>query len=361
MRHAWPLENIDSVTLALSNDNKLLSHCSARETAISIPYHPASGQSMGEWLTLGSYDAPLDQREEDALSQCFTTEQLAEDFCLLGFAKLNCHIVTRGLKNVPVIARLCDVFPDGTSVLITLGVLNLSHRFGHETDQVRALKDGEVFRCEIELHISGYMIPKGHRLRLALTTNYWPLIWPAATVGQVDMLVGMNSSTSAPFSFLQLPKNTGSISAADVECHKKMVCKDPAVGPILDKKQINLIPAYSNVKKSFSYAEGKYTRIVELQSSPLYYPELGVTMSEAYCYTYEIDNSGPQSAKATCDRYLLNDWPEYDGGTKVEVNVHCVMTGDEEYFFLENTLKVMLNEEVVYESRQDEKVKRFLV
>ena len=39
---------------------------------------------------------------------------------------------TVDVPKVNLAARLCDVYPDGTSALMTYGVLNLSHRNRHE-------------------------------------------------------------------------------------------------------------------------------------------------------------------------------------------------------------------------------------
>jgi predicted acyl esterase len=41
-------------------------------------------------------------------------------------------------SSVPVAfasVKLCDVFPDGTSALVTRGILNLTHRGSHETPE----------------------------------------------------------------------------------------------------------------------------------------------------------------------------------------------------------------------------------
>jgi hypothetical protein len=71
-----------------------------------------------------------------------------------------------------VSARLCDVAPDGTSTLITRGLLNLTHRLGH--DKPQPLLPGERVEVEVELEATSWRLRPGHRLRLAVTGVDWP-------------------------------------------------------------------------------------------------------------------------------------------------------------------------------------------
>src|SRR3546814_9692687 len=72
---------------------------------------------------------------------------------------------------------LCHVGPDGASHRISVGVLNLTHCESHE--EPAALQPGSRYRARIVLDDVGYRVPAGHRLRVALSTAYWPMIWPS--------------------------------------------------------------------------------------------------------------------------------------------------------------------------------------
>jgi hypothetical protein len=67
--------------------------------------------------------------------------------------------------------RLCEVAPGGASSLIARGVLNLTHREGH--DRVVPLT------VRIPFQSTAYAVPAGHRLRVAVSPTYWPWIWPS--------------------------------------------------------------------------------------------------------------------------------------------------------------------------------------
>jgi hypothetical protein len=75
-----------------------------------------------------------------------------------------------------VALRLSDIAPDGRATRISYGLLNLTHRAGH--DRPEALTPGERYRVSVTLNAMAQAIPCDHRLRLALSTSYWPLAWP---------------------------------------------------------------------------------------------------------------------------------------------------------------------------------------
>ena len=90
-----------------------------------------------------------------------------------------------------VAVRLSDVAPDGRATRISYGLRNLTHRDGHE--RPLALVPGERYRVRVALKALAQALPPGHRLRLALSTSYWPLAWPAPE--PVTLTVFPGSST----------------------------------------------------------------------------------------------------------------------------------------------------------------------
>ena len=76
-----------------------------------------------------------------------------------------------------LVVRLCDVHPSGESLRVSYGVLNLAHRDGHDRPALMAI--GEHYRVRVQLNDTGSIFPAGHKVRLALSTAYWPMIWPS--------------------------------------------------------------------------------------------------------------------------------------------------------------------------------------
>ena len=74
------------------------------------------------------------------------------------------------------------------SLRVSYGVLNLTHRESHE--QPARLATGERYRVRIQLNDAGSVFPAGHKVRLAISTAYWPMIWPSPETATVQIFAG---------------------------------------------------------------------------------------------------------------------------------------------------------------------------
>ena len=141
---------------------------------VASPQH--TGIDAGRFFPFGNdADLPPDQREEDGRSVCFDSPPLTQRLEILGRARVRLRLTCAGEKG-QVVARLCDVGPDGSSTLVTRGVLNLSTREGR--DRVVPWEPGATHDVTFELSGTGYAVAPGHRLRLAVSSAYWPWVWP---------------------------------------------------------------------------------------------------------------------------------------------------------------------------------------
>jgi hypothetical protein len=71
---------------------------------------------------------------------------------------------------------------------VTYGLLNLTHRDSSEHPQ--PLEPGKRCRVRIALNHISQHFPAGHRVRIAVSTSYWPLAWPAPQSTQVQVISG---------------------------------------------------------------------------------------------------------------------------------------------------------------------------
>jgi hypothetical protein len=157
------------------------------------------GIGCGEWMGAGCQgEMPPDQRIDDAGSLVFDSARLEHDLDLLGFPVLELEFsVDRPVAQVGV--RLSDVFPDGAAQRASYAVFNLNHLAGH--DKPQRLEPGKRYRARILLNALGHRFLANHRLRLAISTAYWPLIWP--TPERVTMTVHTANTR------LELPVRSG--------------------------------------------------------------------------------------------------------------------------------------------------------
>ncbi len=188
---AWPSPNIRAETLFLHPARLEPRPGEAVSLAVSSPQ--TTGAAGGEWCPYGlgglGPELPTDQRADDAWSLVFDGEPLAETLEILGAPALEAEIESD--RPVAILtARLNDVAPDGRVTRVTYGVLNLTHRDGHAAPA--ALEPGRRYRIRLQLNEAGHRFLAGHRIRLALSTAYWPIIWPAPEPVWLTILGGVS-------------------------------------------------------------------------------------------------------------------------------------------------------------------------
>ena len=170
----WPPERATSLTLPLSDAAPASG--GVDRLAVRADVGSAAWISCAGHLPFGQ---PDDQRSDDAWSLVYDWE-LEEELEVLGHPRL----AVRVGSSAPVAflsAKLCDVFPDGTSALVARGFLNLAQRRSRTDPE--PMRPGVVEAVALELDATSWVFPAGHRLRLSLAGADWPnLVPPPAPV-----------------------------------------------------------------------------------------------------------------------------------------------------------------------------------
>ncbi len=142
------------------------------------PHLPTHGTRSA--LCYGAGVAPnglaRDLRPDEALSLTYTSEPLDEPVDIVGMPEAVLFLSCTALVAY-VVVRLTDVAPDGTSALVTTGILNLTHRNSHADPQ--PLTPGEVYEVRVPLRAIGYRFLPGQRIRLSIASAWWPVIFPS--------------------------------------------------------------------------------------------------------------------------------------------------------------------------------------
>jgi uncharacterized protein len=163
---SWPSPHVETQRLHLPGEGER-----------SVRAVQSTGTEAGAWTAEGqSADLATDQRPDDAFSITYDFEPLAEPLEILGLPSVTLALAV-DRPHALVCVRLCDVFPDGTSALVTRGLLNLAHRAGHE--EPSALEPGTRYEVRVPLDVAAHSFPAGHRLRVAVSPAYWPWAWPS--------------------------------------------------------------------------------------------------------------------------------------------------------------------------------------
>jgi len=180
----WPIEGTQSTVYYFESAGRLSRQApigsSDQDCSDSMAYEPTAGSHAGKHGG-GPFRynclLPLDQRMEESKSRIYTTDVLSESMTLIGRPRTSLYVSsTEPIAQITV--SLCDVAPDGTSVLISRGFLNLAAR-EYPRQKPSPLTKGEIYEVELMLLACAYVIPAGHRLRIMLAGADFLNMWPA--------------------------------------------------------------------------------------------------------------------------------------------------------------------------------------
>lgn len=190
---SWPAPRIAEQTLFL-NAPATLDREPAKEQRLSLAPLQTVGIVGGNWCPSGgggegdlAIEMALDQRVDDIRSLMFDSDPLSEPLEILGSASLLLELSVD--KPVAFIAaRLNDVTPGGESGRVSFGVLNLCHRDSHETPT--ALEPNKRYTVRVPLDYAAHHFQPGHRLRVSISTSYWPMVQPSPEAVTLSLFSG---------------------------------------------------------------------------------------------------------------------------------------------------------------------------
>jgi len=250
------------------------------ETALTLASPQDTGQAGGEWCGHATgTDLPTDQRGDDAGSLVFDTAPLVEPVEILGAPVLNLDLaVDRPVAMVAV--RLNDVAPDGSSARVTYGLLNLTHRDGHENP--KPMVPGQRTRVRVQLCDVAQRFPAGHRIRVAISTAYWPIAWPMPE--KVTLTLQAGAST------LELPVR--SPRALDA----KVAFAPPEQAPPMRATRLEAGRMAQTVTRDV--ASGVTELVVTADAGRMRIDDIGLDYGSWRTETFRVRHDDPASAEA---------------------------------------------------------------
>ncbi len=173
---SWPSPRLTERTFVFTPGWMVTEEEALPELALTIQSPLSVGLFAGKWCSFSATpDLPHDQREEDGGSLTFDSPTLTEELEILGAPVVELDLMSN--KPVAMVAvRLSDIAPDGKATRVTYGLQNLTHYTSHAHPQ--HLEPGQRYQMRIQLNDIAQIIPAGHRLRISVSTSYWPLAWP---------------------------------------------------------------------------------------------------------------------------------------------------------------------------------------
>jgi putative CocE/NonD family hydrolase len=321
----WPSPRITPLRLALNRGR--LDAGPERETPLTIRSPETVGLHAGRWCAHGTGpDLPTDQRPEDGGSLVFDTEPLPRRLEILGAPVA--ELVLAADRPVALVAlRLSDVDPGGAATRVTYGVLNLTHRDSHERPE--PLVPGRRYRVRVRLKDVAQAFPAGHRIRLALSTAYWPTVWPAPE--PVTLTVFAGAST------LELPVRPPDPADAALPPLPPAEQPPPLRTTVLE-------PPRTSWTVQHDVAADRVTQEVVQDSGGYRLDDIDLTLRTVVTERYAIRPDDPLSARAEVASVVQM----HRGDWRVEVRTRSELTATRDAFQVEAALEALEGERCVF-------------
>ncbi|EPC02011.1 peptidase S15 [Litchfieldella anticariensis FP35 = DSM 16096] len=339
----WPSLNIVPASFRLTVGHDLMPEHHGADDADTLEIRsPLSvGLYAGKWCSYNAPpDLPHDQRDEDGGALIFQTARLETPVEICGQPVVELELEAD--QPVAMVAlRLSDIAEDDKATRVSYGLLNLTHRDSDEHPE--PLEPGKRYRVRVLLKHIAQQFPAGHAIRLALSTSYWPLAWPAPRPVKLTVCPGKSRlilPVRAP-----RPEEEAALPAFD----------EPEGAPPLAKTLIQptqetwrVIRDLANDKTTLEVIndEGRY-RIDDIGL------EISARVTERYTYSYGNYDS-------------LSGWTEWErtfqrGDWQVRTLTRTLMTSDADNFRLRATMDAYEGDTRVFAKTWDETISRDLV
>ncbi len=199
----WPIQ-AQMVAVYFHTDNKLrLSASEELFGSLAYKYDPKNPVPTLGGANLTGTKGPMDQRpvEERADLLLFTSPALDRHVEITGPVKVKLWASSTA-PDTDFTAKLCDVYPDGRSMIVLDGILRASHRNSMENSE--PMEPGKIYELEIDLWSTSFVLSPGHRVRVAISSSNSPRFEPNPNTGKPS---GIDDKTEAATNTIYINAN----------------------------------------------------------------------------------------------------------------------------------------------------------
>ena len=291
------------------------------------------GTKTGEFFPYNfGPELPADQTVDDKKSLCFDGVMLENGMELVG-APLLKLVVSSDKPLAQLAVRLCDIRPDGTSALITHGFLNLA--MANSFENPKCLSVGKKITVTISLDQIAYFIPEGHRIRVAISTSYWPFLWPSPELVRIKIFSGS----------LQLPKGVNTKE-------ENNMFDEPVSGDPCD--YVIKRPPSSTRHEYVEQRSGSRVIKVKNDTGCIIDNEHGLETESSATEKWSIKQGDPLSATIQTNWFQIIRRENWLVSTRSKLTVKCNIHS----FFITASIIAFENDKKVFEKFFDETVER---
>lgn len=336
---AWPSPTIKEKIYTLLPGILSEEHSTDESIEMNITSPLRLGLFGGKWCSYNAPpDLPGDQREEDGGALVFESPPLEYDLEIVGAPIANFHIrVNRPVAMIAV--RLADITAAGKATRVTYGILNLTHYRGHEHPQ--PLDPEREYTVEIKLNDIAHRFIRGNRIRVAVSTSYWPLAWPSPEIVNLSLFTGKSTFS------LPVKTQTGAekIQFEPAECAVPQTQQRTIHAP---DYRWDVIRDLIDDRSTLHVIKDEGTIVLE---------DLDLQIQRRTEENYTVEDDDLSTVKGeTLGRMVLKR-----GAWDIETKTRTVLTSDTEYFHIHATLDAYEGDERIFSKNWHSKIERKLV
>jgi len=205
-------------------------------------------------------------------------------------------------------------------------VLNLAHRAG--SAEPRPLTPGEPMRVTLPLKAFGHRFAPGHRIRFALSTAYWPILWPAPHAAVITLdLAG---------SRFALPVRRVRTDEPEV------IFAPPVHGPFAPVTQLSRSRLERHVTLDSLTGEATYMTVGEgglFGEGVLRFDEIDMLVNHGLTRRLTVSADDPLSARSV----ITQSYEMGREGWRIRIETEAEMTGTAESFRLTGAVRALEN------------------
>ena len=336
---SWPSPNIQPRTWYLNADG-LSENAGAAGTRV-CKSQETLGLTKREWFPWNlDIDLPPDQTPDDLRSVTFDSAPLTADLEILGRPVATVR-VSANQAVAKLVVRINEVTPDGKSWSVSYGVLNLTHRGGHETPQ--PLEPGQHYDVDVSCYFTAHRFKVGNRIRVALSESLWPMLWPSPLPVTLEVTTGASK--------LVLPMRS-----------KEAVAEAMPIGELQDRVRQRVAADRGGLRnhsiaQTGPDAQGRVTLHKRLRDPAETLADIGTTLSGGSDWYMSIQEGDPNSSIWRLEWFSRLQ----RGGWDTTLRSTLELTSTPTEFRMQESIHALEGEKVVFERRWDNRVKRDLV
>ncbi|MCO5081694.1 MAG: CocE/NonD family hydrolase [Rhizobiaceae bacterium] len=290
---SWPGPGVGELSFGLAPGSLVKGR--GGDDVLSICSPQTAGLSSGAWCGYGVTPMlPVDQRMEAGNALVFETAPLEEAVEILGFPEFEVTLVSD--KPVALIsATLSLVQEDGAAARVSYGILNLTHR--HDDLDLAPMTPGRVETVRMKLRCCGQRFEKGQRIRLAVATGHWPIVFPAPEKTTLSIHCAQSR--------LILPVRAAQPLDATLKAFEGPESAQPMAQEVIKAGE----PFRRDV--ATNQITGETTYSVVSDAGTVRHPHTGITLSARQTEKFIVHPDDPNSARGTVTwdkSYARGDW-----------------------------------------------------